>query len=98
MARVTVEDCLDKLGNQFELTTVASKRARQLARGAATHLDWDNDKSTVVALREIAEGYVDSSILMETDLPPMPITQITPEPPAEEIAEEIEEKEKKSNA
>ena len=55
MARVTVEDCLDKIHNQFELTLVAAKRARQLARGAEAQIPWGNHKSTVVSLREIAE-------------------------------------------
>lgn len=69
MARVTVEDCLDKLPNQFELTLVAAKRARQLARGAEAKIPWGNHKSTVVSLREIAEGYVDRNVLEEADLP-----------------------------
>lgn len=88
MARVTVEDCLEKLGNQFELTMVAAKRARQLARGANAALPWEDDKSTVMALREIAEGYVGADILDEADLPPIPIGQETPQPPAEELVEE----------
>lgn len=59
MARVTVEDCLEKLDNRFELVLVASKRARQLQTGGKEpRVAWDNDKPTVVALREIAEGYV----------------------------------------
>lgn len=69
MARVTVEDCLEKLPNQFELTLVAAKRARQLARGAEPHIAWGNHKSTVVSLREIADGSVDRSVLEEQDLP-----------------------------
>lgn len=56
MARVTVEDCLEYVDNRFELVLVASKRARQLANGAETTLEWDKDKPTVLALREIAEG------------------------------------------
>ena len=58
MARVTVEDCLDHVENRFELVLEASKRARQLARGAQPAVEWDNDKPTVVALREIATGNV----------------------------------------
>lgn len=66
MARVTVEDCLKKLDNRFDLVLVSSKRARQLATGGKDpYLDWENDKPTVVALREIAEGYVDRSILIK---------------------------------
>ena len=64
MARVTVQDCLEKVDNRFSLVLVASKRARQLATGGKDpFVEWENDKPTVVALREIAEGYVDQSIL-----------------------------------
>jgi len=64
MARVTVEDCLEKISNRFDLVIVAAKRARQLALDKnAAHVEWGNDKPTVVALREIAEGLVDKSIL-----------------------------------
>lgn len=59
MARVTVEDCLEHVANRFELVLVASKRARQIANGVTPFVDWDNDKPTVVALREIAEGYIE---------------------------------------
>lgn len=69
MARVTVEDCLDNLENRFELVLVAAKRARQLAMGAQAHLEWENDKPTVMALREIADNYVDASVLNEEDIP-----------------------------
>ena len=57
MARVTVEDCLKNVKNRFELVLIASKRARQLMRGKEAKVEWDNDKATVVALREIAAGY-----------------------------------------
>lgn len=67
MARITVEDCLDKIDSRFELILVASKRARQLARGMDAHLPWENDKPTVMALREIAAGHIDESILAEPD-------------------------------
>ena len=63
MARVTVEDSLSKVSNRFELVLVASKRAKQLAAGREAFVEWDNDKATVVALREIAEGYVTAAIL-----------------------------------
>jgi len=69
MARVTVEDCLAQIPNQFQLTLVAAKRARQLARGAEAHLPWGNHKSTVLSLREVAEGYVTESVLDEQELP-----------------------------
>ena len=65
MARVTVEDCLDKVDNRFELVLVASKRARQLANGVQPLVEWENDKPTIVALREIAEGLIGPSILDE---------------------------------
>lgn len=65
MARVTVEDCLDNVDTRFQLVLVAAKRARQLSNGAEPNLAWENDKPTVMALREIAEGFVDSSILDE---------------------------------
>lgn len=63
MARVTVEDCLSKVDTRFQLVLVAAKRARQLSNGAEAGLPWENDKPTVMALREIAEGLVDASIL-----------------------------------
>ncbi len=69
MARVTVEDCLHRIPNQFELSLVAAKRARQLARGAEARLPWGTHKSTVLSLKEIAEGYIDASVLTEQDLP-----------------------------
>lgn len=58
MARVTVEDCLKKVKNHFELVILASKRARQLAKGGMAMVDPENDKPTVIALREIADGRV----------------------------------------
>jgi len=64
MARVTVEDCLDNVDNRFELVMVASKRARAIATGGKEPLvEWENDKATVVALREIAEGKITADIL-----------------------------------
>lgn len=66
MARVTVEDCLENVENRFELVMVSSKRARQLATGGKDPLvAIENDKPTVLALREIAEGHVNASILNE---------------------------------
>ncbi len=64
MARITVEDCLDKVDNRFQLVMISSKRARQIQTGGKDPLvPIDNDKPTVIALREIAEGHVDASIL-----------------------------------
>ncbi len=66
MARVTVEDCLEHVSNRFELVMVASKRARDIAvRGKEPLVDWENDKPTVVALREIAEGKITADILAQ---------------------------------
>ncbi len=68
MARVTVEDCLEKIPNRFDMILTASKRARKLlASGEEPLVDWDNDKTTVVALREIAAGLVDTNILKDED-------------------------------
>lgn len=59
MARVTVEDCLDNVANRFELVLLAARRARQLLQqGAESSVPWENDKATVVALREIAAGHI----------------------------------------
>ena len=63
MARVTVEDCLDHVVNRFELVLLASKRARQVAYGKETFVPAENDKPTVVALREIAEGKITNAIM-----------------------------------
>ena len=64
MARITVEDCLDNVDNRFELVMVSSKRARQIQTGGKDPMvAADNDKPTVIALREIAEGHVNADIL-----------------------------------
>jgi DNA-directed RNA polymerase subunit omega len=69
MARVTVEDCLENVESRFELVLLASKRARQLVAGKEPAVAWENDKATVVALREIGEGKITTKILenMATD-------------------------------
>ena len=69
MARITVEDCLQNIPNLFQLVLVASKRARKLANGAEATVDWENDKMTVVALREIAAGHIGPEILEEAERP-----------------------------
>ena len=74
MARVTVEDCLDNVSNRFQLVLVATTRARQIAMGQTPLLEEENDKPTVIALREIAEGLITESILDEK-----------PEEPADEF-------------
>ena len=81
MARITVEDCSEKIPNMFQLVLVAAKRARQLANGAEPMVDWENDKPTVVALREIADGYITESILTERDHPMDDLLSMDSTPP-----------------
>ena len=69
MARVTVEDCLLEVGNRFELVMRASRRARQLHRGAEPRLDEEDDKCTVLALREIADGLITDQVLDDDEIP-----------------------------
>jgi DNA-directed RNA polymerase subunit omega len=69
MARITVEDCLHQVPNLFQLVLVAAKRARKLANGAEATVEWENDKATVVALREIAAGHIGPEILEEAERP-----------------------------
>jgi len=68
MARITVEDCLDHVDNRFELVMVGTKRARQIATGGKDPMvPEENDKPTVIALREIEEGFIGPSILTEKE-------------------------------
>lgn len=67
MARITVEDCLEVVDNRFELVLMATKRARQLANGADSVINAEHDKPTVLALREIAEGRIDQSMIDQID-------------------------------
>lgn len=67
MARITVEDCLDHVDNRFDLVLFATKRARQLANGVEPLLPWENDKPTVMALREIAEGVLSKESVAELE-------------------------------
>jgi DNA-directed RNA polymerase subunit omega len=69
MARITVEDCLENVDNLFDLVIIASKRARRIANGAEPLVDWENDKPTVVALREVAEGFITQDNLNDSDRP-----------------------------
>ncbi len=71
MARITVEDCIEKVDNRFELVLLATKRARQITRGSTPLVEVENDKPTVIALREIAEGHVTPAILDEIEQPPV---------------------------
>ena len=63
MARITVEDCLGHIDNRFDMVLIAAKRAHQLSNGVEPLVDPDNDKATVIALREIAEGYIGKDLL-----------------------------------
>ena len=85
MARITVEDCLENVDNRFQLVLVATKRARQLFDGAEPLVQVDNDKHTVVALREIAEGLITKSILEEQ--PTLELDEL------ESLSEDMEEAE-----
>lgn len=82
MARVTVEDSLANVKNRFDLVLIASKRARNISMGAEPMVPADNDKPTVVALREIAEGLVGEEILNESA--PAPTPQLVEPPPFEQ--------------
>lgn len=69
MARITVEDCLTKMNNRFDLTLLAAKRARHLLMSAdEPFVPWENDKATVVALREIAGGFVTAETIRQQEL------------------------------
>ena len=72
MARITIDDCLEKITNRFELTLAATNRARQIALGATPLVEPNKDKPTVIALREIASGKVGRELL----LPPAPATPV----------------------
>lgn len=97
MARVTVEDCLEHVSNKFELATIAAKRARQLARGATAHLPWEDDKPTVMSLREIAAGEISAAILDDPELPPVSVSTETVQP-AGPTEEELEAEEPRKPA
>lgn len=83
MARVTVEDCIRKIKNPFDLVLLASQRARQIAAGAPLTIDRDNDKNPVIALREIAEGTVSTEDLKTTLIEAMQKHAIGDEPEEE---------------
>jgi DNA-directed RNA polymerase subunit omega len=73
MARITVEDCLSNVENLFQLVLLAAQRARRLANGAEPTLPLENDKPTVLALREIAAGNVTAEMLREPEPTPEPV-------------------------
>lgn len=88
MARVTVEDCIEKIPNRFELVLFAAQRARNLSRGAEMTVDRDNDKNPVVALREIALETVEPHILEDDIVRSLGKTP-EPEPTEEEVLDLI---------
>jgi len=85
MARITVEDCLENVDNRFELVLLATKRARQLANGKDPMLEWENDKPTVLALREIAKGLVNQASVEKADIVEEEEEEIFEEQPSESI-------------
>ena len=88
MARVTVEDCVEKIPNRFELVLLAAQRARNISRGEELTIDRDNDKNPVIALREIADETVDLGRL-EQDLIKSLSRAPEPEPADEEVLDLI---------
>lgn len=85
MARVTVEDCVDKISNRFDLVLLAAQRARQISGGAELTIDRDRDKNPVVALREIAEEMVRPDNLEDSLVQSLQRVQIDDEDEADEI-------------
>ncbi|MBS0338599.1 MAG: DNA-directed RNA polymerase subunit omega [Proteobacteria bacterium] len=73
MARITVDDCLKRIPNRFQLTLAATYRARQVSTGASPLVEPNKDKPTVIALREIATGKVGLEVLKKNPASPMPI-------------------------
>jgi len=86
MARVTVEDCVDKVSNRFDLVLLAAQRARQISGGADLTIDRDRDKNPVVALREIAEETVKPRDLNESIVTNLQKVRIDEEEEADELA------------
>lgn len=80
MARITVEDCLARVDNRFELVLIAARRARDLALGHEALVPWENDKPTVVALRELADGKLDTLIKEKYGRFSSPAPNLVPEP------------------
>jgi DNA-directed RNA polymerase subunit omega len=85
MARVTIEDCVDKITNRFDLVLMASHRARAIAAGSAPSVPRDNDKNTVIALREIAESHLTPGDLREDLIHSLQKQVEVDEPEADEV-------------
>jgi DNA-directed RNA polymerase subunit omega len=79
VARITVEDCLERIDNRFDLVMLAAKRARQITLGSQPLVDEENDKPTVIALREIAEGLIDLDYLRQLETNPLTSEEATME-------------------
>jgi len=81
MARITVEDCLENIDNRFELVLTATKRARQIAHGAEPLVEEENDKPTVIALREIADGLIDAErvAVLQAEIEAAEVFDMSPE-------------------
>lgn len=86
MARITVEDCLDHVDNRFDLVLLGTKRARQLAGGVEPMLPWQNDKPTVMALREIASGVLSAETIAAAEKEEEETTKSLEQVLAEELA------------
>lgn len=93
MARVTVEDCVDKVNNRFDLVLLAAHRARQVSQGSAITIDRDNDKNPVVALREIADETLSPGDLEEDLIHSLQKHVEVDEPEAEIVDQPVEEEE-----
>jgi len=90
MARVTVEDSLENVGNRFDLVLIAAKRARNISMGAEPMIAPENDKPTVIALREIADGLIGEEILNEAAPPAAPApAEPAPAAPAAPFEQEL---------
>jgi DNA-directed RNA polymerase subunit omega len=85
MARVTVEDCIDKVSNRFDLVLVAAQRARQISGGAELTVDRDRDKNPVVALREIAEATVRPDEMLDQTITNLQRVRLDDEDVADEM-------------
>jgi DNA-directed RNA polymerase subunit omega len=90
MARITVEDCLDHVDNRFDLVLLATKRARQLAGGVEPLLSWQNDKVTVMALREIAAGVLSADSIAAAEKKEEDTTKSLEQALAEELAADMQ--------
>lgn len=89
MARITVQDCLEHVDNRFQLVLLATKRARQLSNGVEPFLPWAKDKATVLALREIAAGYINPSQIEEPRTEIQDIAKSLEDALAEELAASV---------